>query len=56
MDLKKSNIILYDTVIRKALERLSEMGENLTLFIIDNNESLIGVLTDGDIRRGLVRV
>lgn len=55
MDLKKSNIILYDTVIRKALERLSEMGENLTLFIIDNNESLIGVLTDGDIRRGLVR-
>jgi len=55
MELKDSNIISHNMVIRKALERLSELGENLTLFVIGSNAELIGVLTDGDIRRGLVK-
>ena len=51
----ESNTIIYSNSIRSALEKLTYLGENLTLFVIDDQEILIGVLTDGDIRRGLIK-
>ena len=40
--------------IKLALEKLNNVPENLTLFVIDDNDKLVGALTDGDIRRGLL--
>jgi dTDP-glucose pyrophosphorylase len=52
---KANNILSSDSTIRSALQKLTLLGETLTLFIIDNNSILIGVVTDGDIRRGLIK-
>jgi dTDP-glucose pyrophosphorylase len=48
------------TVFKKAscLEALNKLNiekSNQTLFVLDENEHLIGTVTDGDIRRGLIR-
>ena len=50
-----SHTINKNSTIRHALEKLTAIGENLTLFIIDDFEILLGVITDGDIRRGLIK-
>ena len=52
---KFTHIISINTTIRQALEKLTALGEDLTLFIIDHHEVLSGVITDGDIRRGLIK-
>jgi dTDP-glucose pyrophosphorylase len=49
-----SHIILYSETIKNALKRLNTLDGHLTLFIVDENNKLIGTLTDGDIRRALV--
>ena len=41
--------------IRVAMEQLNKLGKNLTLFVIDKDDRLVGTLTDGDIRRGLIK-
>lgn len=50
-----SNTINIKSTIRDALARLTVLGENLTLFVVDKNMILLGVITDGDIRRGLLK-
>ncbi len=52
---KANNILFSDSSIRTALEKLTLLGETLTLFIVDPDSVLIGVVTDGDIRRGLIK-
>ena len=52
---KANNILASDSTIRTALEKLTLLGETLTLFITDTNSKLVGVVTDGDIRRGLIK-
>lgn len=39
----------------KKINLLTELSENLTLFVCDNNNKLLGTLTDGDIRRGFLK-
>ena len=39
----------------EALKKLNIEKSNQTLFVLDENEHLIGTVTDGDIRRGLIR-
>jgi DNA mismatch repair protein MutS len=51
---KELHIISHKETIRKAMETLTSLGENLTLFVINENNQLVGVVTDGNIRRGLV--
>jgi Nucleoside-diphosphate-sugar pyrophosphorylase involved in lipopolysaccharide biosynthesis/translation initiation factor 2B, gamma/epsilon subunits (eIF-2Bgamma/eIF-2Bepsilon) len=41
--------------IKDALIRLEEKSPDLTLFVLDDNNSLVGTLTDGNIRRGLIQ-
>lgn len=49
------NIISIGTSVIDAMKHLNEVPDSLTLFIIDNNQKLIGTITDGDIRRGFIR-
>ncbi|MFI5151608.1 MAG: nucleotidyltransferase family protein [Bacteroidia bacterium] len=49
------NIILDRTTIQEALVRLNEVAmSSAVLFIIDWEDKLVGTLTDGDVRRGLL--
>ena len=46
--------LLHTESIKTALKRLNILKDHLTLFIVDENNTLIGTLTDGDIRRALI--
>lgn len=48
------NIISKDSSIKQALIKLNELGADAILFVVDENNNLIGSLTDGDVRRGLI--
>ncbi len=52
---KELHIIEQESSLRSALEKLTSLGENLTLFVIDKEDKVLGVITDGDIRRGLIK-
>ncbi len=41
--------------VREVLTCLDKLASDAILFIVDENDALIGSLTDGDIRRGLIR-
>lgn len=49
------HIINHQQSLGTALQMLNELGEDLTLFVVDDNNRLIGTLTDGDSRRGLLK-
>ena len=51
--MKNQNIINQNLNLTKALEHLSK-AEIKCLLVVDNNLSVIGTLTDGDIRRSLI--
>ena len=50
----KKHLILSGTIIKEALEILNELSQDAILFVVDKNNKLIGSLTDGDVRRGLL--
>lgn len=41
--------------VKEALIRLNQLSLDAVLFIVDSNQRLLGSLTDGDVRRGLIR-
>jgi dTDP-glucose pyrophosphorylase len=49
------HIIATDTLIRDCLKQLNELANDAILFVTNNEKKLIGSLTDGDIRRGLLK-
>jgi len=50
----QENIIPENASIRDALARLNERPQSLTLFVNDEQGKVVGTVTDGDIRRGLL--
>jgi dTDP-glucose pyrophosphorylase/CBS domain-containing protein len=46
--------INYKATVIEALKKLNEQENAQTLFVIDSEEIVIGTLTDGDIRRGII--
>lgn len=40
--------------LKEALAKLNNVPENLTIFVLNDQNQLVGTLTDGDIRRGLL--
>jgi dTDP-glucose pyrophosphorylase len=50
----KKHLILSGCKVKSALEVLNELSQDAILFVVDNEEKLIGSLTDGDVRRGLL--
>lgn len=49
----KSLQISADTTLKEAMYKLNDTAEKI-LFVTDKNNRLIGTITDGDIRRGIV--
>lgn len=50
----KSHCIHESTTIRFALQRLNEVNGN-AIFVLDKSEKVLGTVTDGDIRRGIIQ-
>ena len=51
----KDHIIQKDTFLRDALSQLDKLAEDAIIFVVDDHGRLLGSLTDGDIRRGLLQ-
>src|SRR5690554_1171050 len=47
--------VLKNTSVREALIKLDVLASDAILFVTDNNNALIGSLTDGDLRRGFIK-
>ena len=52
-DKLKSLLIGPQTTIKQAMHRLNETAEKI-LFVADQDRNLLGTVTDGDIRRGII--
>ena len=50
----KDHLITLNSSIKSALTQLDILAEDATLFVTDEDGKLIGSLTDGDVRRGLI--
>lgn len=55
MDTIEKHTILKSTSVREALVKLDILASNAILFVTDNDNVLIGSLTDGDLRRGFIK-
>ena len=51
----RKHFINRNSTIKYALELLGKVGHDTILFSINKNSQLIGSITDGDIRRGLLK-
>jgi len=51
----RDHLIASETPIREALQKLDILARDAILFVVDNADKLIGSLTDGDVRRGLIK-
>ncbi|MDP4698839.1 MAG: nucleotidyltransferase family protein [Saprospiraceae bacterium] len=51
----RDHLILSGSLITLALEQLNKLAQDAILFVVDEQDKLIGALTDGDIRRGLLK-
>lgn len=51
----KEHLILSSTTIREALKVLEKLSHDAISFVVDEYDVLIGSLTDGDVRRGLIK-
>jgi len=54
MDSYNNHLISSSSSIKEALAKLNELAMDAILFVVDNQNTLIGSLTDGDIRRGIL--
>lgn len=55
MRIYKEHLILSGSKVKDALLALNELSQDAILFVVDNEDKLIGALTDGDVRRGLLK-
>ena len=50
------HFISQEKTLIDALKNISSIGTDpLVLFVLDSNERMVGTLTDGDVRRALIR-
>lgn len=52
---ENKHILYSNQTVRDALIKLTELKKNTILIVIDEDEKLVGSLTDGDLRRGFIR-
>jgi len=57
MDIKtyKKHLLKRGSTVKEALARLNFLAQDAILFIVDKEDKLLGSLTDGDVRRGLLK-
>ncbi|MBV5326386.1 MAG: nucleotidyltransferase family protein [Chlorobium sp.] len=53
IDMNSELFVLRETTLRDSLKIINKTGEGI-LFVVDTHRLLLGTLTDGDIRRGLL--
>ena len=51
----KKHLAHIDTSIRQALELLDQLASDAIIFLVDDENKLLGSLTDGDLRRGFIK-
>lgn len=51
----REHLLLSGSSIKEALIRLNQLAKDAILFVVDRDGRLIGSLTDGDVRRGLIK-
>ncbi len=51
----KKHILYNHETVRDALIKLNDLKKNTILIVVDEQEKLIGSLTDGDLRRGFIK-
>ena len=51
----KQHLINKKSLLSDALTRLNTLDKDTILFVVDDKDKLIGSLTDGDIRRGMIK-
>ncbi|WP_448636320.1 sugar phosphate nucleotidyltransferase [Pedobacter panaciterrae] len=51
----KDHLIPFNSKIMQALVQLDYLAKDAILFVVDEEDKLIGSLTDGDVRRGLIK-
>ena len=51
----KKHLINHKCTVKDALAKLDELAADAILFVVDEDLRLIGSLTDGDVRRGLLK-
>lgn len=51
----KEHLIPSGSTIKAALIQLEKLAKDAILFVVDENNVLLGSLTDGDVRRGLIK-
>ena len=49
------HLIHYQASIKEALQKLNDLAADAILFVVEDNNKLIGSLTDGDVRRGFLK-
>ncbi|KRB57284.1 nucleotidyltransferase family protein [Flavobacterium sp. Root186] len=55
MRIYKEHLILSGSKVKQALLKFNELSPDAILFVVDKEDRLIGALTDGDVRRGLLK-
>jgi dTDP-glucose pyrophosphorylase len=55
MRIYKEHLILSGSKIKQALLQFNILASDAILFVVDANDKLVGALTDGDVRRGLLK-
>jgi len=55
MRVYKDHLILSGSKIKEALLQFNVLSQDAILFVVNEDDKLIGALTDGDVRRGLLK-
>lgn len=55
MNSYKQHLILTGSKIKEALVLLNKLSQDAVLFVVNDNDVLLGSLTDGDVRRGFIK-
>lgn len=55
MRIYKDHLILSGSNVKQALLQFNKLSPDAILFVVDADDKLIGALTDGDVRRGLLK-
>lgn len=51
----KKHLINHNNTVKEALAKLDQLAADAILFVVDGDQKLEGSLTDGDVRRGLLK-
>jgi Mg/Co/Ni transporter MgtE len=50
----KDHLINQQKTVKEVLSQLDKLASDAILFVVDDEKRLVGSLTDGDVRRGLI--